>query len=258
MKAGIIRAIVDELVGHFRAKFAELEHRLEAIGLPEKGEPGPAGNGIKAITQTEDWITLGFEFDNGETIDVKLPPGPRGYKGDPGDKGVPGDPGAAADAAQVAAVLKASPDFLEAVLPAGPRATTWRAGIYRQGAEVLHHMGRNYAAIRDTTDEPGDSADWLRIGTGGMRHTGGYKDTRSYEPGDLYTKDGSTFVYDGARHWLMAPRPYTAADAEKASKATTAELREIHRELAALSRAIDDTRVVAQTAAERHLNGSAP
>lgn len=195
-------------------------------GEAGQGIQGEPGVGIKSITQTEDWQTLGIEFDNGTTVDVKLPPGPRGYAGEAGTKGDPGErgqDGIAPSAAEVAELLRASVDFIQATTPDTQQAEPWKPGIYRSGTLVAHYIGRLYCAAKDTTDEPGDSPDWRRIGTGGERHTGGYSDTRLYEPGDYYAKDKSTFLFDGANHRLVFAKPYTAAEAEKDITRTVAQ-----------------------------------
>jgi hypothetical protein len=210
MSPNIIAAVVDEVVKYCRAKFEGIDQRLEVLGLPEKGDKGDRGVGIKAITQTDDLARLGLEFDDGDTLEILLPPGPVGAKGDQGE-GLKGDRGDDADPAACAAMLKADPEFLQAVQPEGQRAEKWVASIYRAGSEVSHYMGRIYVALKDTTDEPGDSDAWERIGSGGWRHCGGYKNARSYEPGDLYVKDGATWIFDGERAWLMAPRRRTHA-----------------------------------------------
>jgi hypothetical protein len=250
MSPNIIAAVVDEVIKFCRGKFDAVDQRLELLGLPEKGDRGDRGVGIKAITQTDDLARLGLEFDDGDTLEILLPPGPKGDKGEPGGPGEKGDPGFAAEPDAVAALLKSDAEFLQAVQPQGQRAEKWVPSIYRKGCEVLHYMGRVYVALKDTTDEPGDSLDWERIGSGGWRHTGGYKNARSYEAGDLYVKDGATWIFDGERGWLMAPRPYTAADQEKADRKHADDLAAIRRQVEALQVQLIETAAVAQLAAE--------
>jgi hypothetical protein len=98
-------------------------------------------------------------------------------------------------------------------------ADQWVQRIYRKGEVVKHFVGRSYIAQVDTADEPGDSADWKRLGTDGLRDVGGHDEARQYEPGDIYHKDGSTFFYDGANHRLLAAKPLTKAELDKAVKA---------------------------------------
>jgi hypothetical protein len=226
-------------------------------GEPGQGIQGEPGIGIKSITQTDDWQTLGIEFDNGETVDVKLPPGPRGFQGDAGVKGDPGTPGAAGQdgkapsADEVAALLRASPEFVQAATPETLQAAPWKPGIHRSGTLVAHYIGRLYCAAKDTTDEPGDSPDWRRIGTGGSRHVGGYDDTRLYEPGDYYAKSGSMFLFDGANHRLIHHKPFTEADAEKAiAKAVTKITAEHRAELRTQTAALVEAQAIASKAIE--------
>jgi len=250
MSPKIIAAVVDEVIKYCRGKFDAVDQRLEVLGLPEKGDQGARGVGIKAITQTDDLARLGLEFDDGDTLEILLPPGPVGAKGDPGPAGDKGEPGDASDPVLVATLLKADPDFLEQVQPEGQRAEKWVPSIYRAGSEVSHYMGRIYVALKDTTDEPGDSEAWERIGSGGWRHCGGYKNARSYEPGDLYVKDGATWIFDGERPWLMAPRPYTAADAEKDARKAADDLAALRRTVDTLQLQLIEVTAMAHLAAE--------
>jgi hypothetical protein len=124
--------------------------------------------------------------------------GERGPRGERGERGEPGAPGAPCD--------------------------PWLAGVYRAGVRVSHFMGRTYEAVADTADEPGDSPHWKRIGTAGLRNIGGRDPA---EPGDLHMREGGTFMFDGARSWLVAARGYTAGDAARELKPIRSGLREL-------------------------------
>jgi len=250
MSPTYIAAIVDEVMKFCRDKFDALDQRLDRLGLPEKGEKGDAGVGIKALTQTDDLARLGIEFDDGSEVEVLLPPGPKGEKGDPGPVGEPGAPGFA-DPVAVADILQERPAFLKAVQPEGQRAEKWVASIYRAGSEVTHYMGRVYVALKDTTEEPGDSDAWERIGSGGWRHTGGYKNARAYEAGDLYVKDGATWIFDGERPWLMAPKPYTDNDADKAARKAQDQVEMLRREFLLVRNTVDNVEAMTRSLAER-------
>jgi hypothetical protein len=84
--------------------------------------------------------------------------------------------------------------------------TLWTAGIHRQNSIVQHFLGRLYVAKCDTTEEPGNSDHWQRLGLGGLRFTGGFKKDHDYEAGDIYVKDYSAFMWDGEKAHLIAAR----------------------------------------------------
>lgn len=128
-----------------------------------------------------------------------------------------GKPGRDADEKLVAEKLMADQKFIGLVKDV-IHSEPWTVGVYREGSVVKHFTGREYIALQDTTDEPGDSTHWKRIGTHGLRDTGGYKADHQYEPGDFYHKDGSTFFFDGVNHRLFAAKPFTKAEFDKESK----------------------------------------
>jgi hypothetical protein len=142
----------------------------------------------------------------------------RGDKGDKGDQGDEG-PRPIIDLSDLAGVLRAEPEFIESVrgprgeqgLPGQPCAA-WKAGVYRANTRCSHFIGRVYEAVADTSDEPGDSAQWRRIDTVGMRHVGPRDPA---EAGDIHTRDDATFLFDGARSWLLCAKAFTAADGER-------------------------------------------
>lgn len=143
--------------------------------------------------------------------------GERGEKGEPGKDGTDGRDGADADPDVVLSKLISDEVFVSKVSKTVEQEP-WQTGINREGKFVSHYVGRSYQAVCDTTDEPGDSPHWKRIGTLGFRDTGGYSEQRSYEPGDFYHKDGSTFFFDGVNHRLFMAKPVTAKDMDKAVK----------------------------------------
>ena len=128
-----------------------------------------------------------------------------------------GKPGRDADEKLVAEKLMADQKFIGLVKEV-IHSEPWTVGVYREGSVVKHFTGREYIAMQDTTEEPGDSTHWKRIGTHGLRDTGGYKADQQYEPGDFYHKDGSTFFFDGVNHRLFAAKPFTKAEFDKEFK----------------------------------------
>lgn len=140
--------------------------------------------------------------------------GKDGLNGADGNDGLNGKD---ADNSEITKQLISDSEFIDRI----KQITTshpWQPGIYREGALVKHYVGREYQALEDTNEEPGDSLKWVRIGTHGLRDTGGYKSDHQYEPGDIYHKDGSAFFCDGANHRLFAAKPFTKAEFDKESK----------------------------------------
>jgi hypothetical protein len=113
-------------------------------------------------------------------------------KGKDGETGAPGQQG--------------EPGITTVEVIAKHDATPWIAGIHRQDSIVQHFLGRLYVAKCDTTEEPGDSDHWQRLGLSGMRFTGGHKKDHDYEVGDIYVKDYSAFMWDGEKAHLIAAR----------------------------------------------------
>lgn len=116
---------------------------------------------------------------------------------------------------------------------AGLDAPEWKAGIYRQGSAVQHYLGQFYVAQKDTYSEPAIGDDWLRIGTAGFRHTGGFNEATHYAQGDLFTKDYSTFLVlaDGTTK-LFAARGAKGLQGDKGD--TGAGITDIHLDDSAL------------------------
>ena len=239
MNSALIKAIADGIVGVLRESIEAQAREITALRM-QLGEipAGAPGVGIKSIAQAEDRQTADIELDNGQVVELQLPIGPAGDRGERGDKGERGEEGAAPSAEDVAAALRELPEFVAAATPDVLHPPPWQPGIHRKGAVVGAFMGRLYCAEKDTAAEPGESADWCRVGTQGMRHIGGLGEATLLEPGDIYTKNASTFVFDGARSWLLAPRPYTAADAEKDAKETAKAIAGLRQELAELKKVL--------------------
>lgn len=71
----------------------------------------------------------------------------------------------------------------------------WTDKIHRKDSYVTFNLGQTFKAVNDTAGSPESSpADWKRIGTGGMAFKGVYDDTKTYTVGDIYVKDGSSFL----------------------------------------------------------------
>lgn len=79
---------------------------------------------------------------------------------------------------------------------AGIEAAGWEAGVYREGAIVTHYLGQYFKALKDTAEEPGDSAHWKRIGFAGIRWRGVRDDGMEFQPGDQYLEESSLFLVD--------------------------------------------------------------
>lgn len=182
------------------------------------GRDGADGKSVTAQEVADYLIEHHLDLLRGAT-------GERGEKGDQGDRGADGRDGADADVDAVARALAANEAFVKAISNVVEQEP-WAPGIYREGKCVTHYVGRSYQAVCDTTEEPGDSAHWKRLGTLGMRDVGGFDAQRAYEPGDVYHKDGSTFWFDGVNHRLTNPKPFTERDYEKAQKALRSTITE--------------------------------
>lgn len=180
-----------------------------------KGDPGePGRDGADGKDSAPEAVYAVLKADDEFVSRLK---GERGEPGEPGRDGVDGRDGADVDPDLVHAKLVSDEVFVSKVSKTIEQ-DSWQAGIYREGKFVSHYVGRTYQAACDTTDEPGDSPHWKRIGTHGFRDTGGFSEQRSYEPGDFYHKDGATFFFDGVNHRLFMAKPITAKDMERAVK----------------------------------------
>lgn len=212
---------VDDVAAQIKAD-GDFCERLR--GLPGKdGEPGRDGadadpEAVAAALKADDDFLAKVRGEKGE-------PGLPGEKGDPGEPGAPGRDGADADVEAVAKALMRDEEFVKSVINRAEEVP-WHPGIWREGKCVSAYNGRSYKAVCDTTEEPGDSPHWKRIGTWGSRDVGGYDEKRAWEPGDVYHKDGSTFWFDGASHRLMLAKPFTERDFEKQLKSERAANRE--------------------------------
>lgn len=171
----------------------------------------------------------------------------RGEKGDPGEKGQDGAAGrdgadaTPVDPVEVAKALMRDEGFVLSVSKQAEEVP-WVPGIHREGKLVSAYMGRSYVAVCDTTDEPGDSPHWKRVGTLGMRDTGGFEEARKYEPGDLYHKDGGTFLFDGANTRLYAGKSVSPKDIDKALKPLLASISALLDRVKVLEVLSDDQR----------------
>ena len=177
-----------------------VEKKIDAIELKAgpQGEPGRDGKDADADSVAE-IIKADQAFADR-------------LKGERGDKG---DPGRDADPAEIAKQMIGE---VAELVRENVKESAWTPGIYREGKFVSHYTGRTYQALQDTTDEPGDSPHWKRIGSHGFRDVGGFSEDRAFEPGDFYHKDGATFFFDGVNHRLFQAKPITARELEKAIK----------------------------------------
>lgn len=195
--------------------FAQLkaDEEFRAALKGEKGDPGePGRDGVDG--KSVDAVEVAEALIAHYLPDIV---GPAGEQGTPGTDGRDGVDGKDADSAEIAKHLARDENFI-AIVTKTVEVNPWEPGIYREGKCVQHYIGRSYQAVCDTTEEPGDSPHWKRLGTAGQRDVGGFDESRSYEPGDIYHKDGSTFLFDGANHRLQVPKPVTERDVEKQLK----------------------------------------
>jgi len=80
---------------------------------------------------------------------------------------------------------------------AGIDSPGWQAGeVYREGAFVTHYLGQYFKALKDTADEPGESAHWQRIGFAGIRWRGVREEGVEYRPGDQFLEESACFLVD--------------------------------------------------------------
>lgn len=153
-----------------------------------RGAPGKDADPVTVcIDDVADALRKSGEF----LQSVKGDTGPQGMPGDCGPQGLPGINGA---------------DGL------GINSPVWRKGIYREGVTVQHHIGRRYIAKRDTTEEPGNSDDWERIGTDGFRFRNTKREGVTYEEGDLYIDQGTTFIITDGKPHMFARRGKDGTD----------------------------------------------
>jgi hypothetical protein len=149
------------------------------------------GTGIKSISMTADSALMDIELTNGEQFEVHLPVGPQGAQGEKGERGAVG---------------------------AGIDLPLYEKGaVYREGSQIMAHLGKVYEALKDTYSQP-PSADWKRIGTFGHEWRGVHKDGNVYEDGDLYIDGGSTFMWLSGKGHMVAQRGRQGLQGEKGER----------------------------------------
>ena len=159
---------------------------LEQRPSPVDGEPGLDGEPGRAGVDG----APGKDGANGE----------RGEPGELGETGASGKDGAAGrDGADGASGRDGEPGI-------GLNSPAWRAGVYRAGVIVQHHIGQHFRARVDTASEPPNATDWERMGAGGFRLTGGYAEGRQYLDGDLFVRDFGLFLWHAGEAHLWAGR----------------------------------------------------
>lgn len=195
--AAALEPFADELVA--------LSRRVDAIQIKE-GPPGAPGRDAEAAE-----VARLLWQDKAFCDAVK------GERGEPGAPGAAGRDGADAapvevDVDEVAAALKADGAFVDGLRGergapgeagkdgapgaaghdgAGLDAPTYKAGsVYREGSIVTHYMGQYFKALRDTAAEPGESPDWERRGTSGMRWRGLKPEADTIRVGDFWIDGG--------------------------------------------------------------------
>jgi hypothetical protein len=108
-----------------------------------------------------------------------------GVPGQRGASGSPGEPGA---------------DGMDGKAGIGLDSPMWSAGFpYTPGDIVTHNLGQTFRALVDAIEEPGQSTQWARIGTHGLRVAPPYAEGRAYADGDLFVKNRSLMVWQGDR-----------------------------------------------------------
>lgn len=159
-----------------------------AMAKGEKGEPGETPDVDDIVTRL--FEKHGNELKGQPGIDPDLDDIAKRVKADPGFvESLKGAPGAKGDTGETGA---------------GIEAVQWASGIYREGVTVQHYIGRYYRALRDTADEPGKSEDWMRVGTSGLRFIDEKDADLARENGDIFTDQGSTFVWLDGKSFLLA------------------------------------------------------
>lgn len=140
---------------------------------------GRDGVGIRAISVASDNEMFTLELSDDTRVDCPLP---RGLPGERGEIGF------------------------------GVDAPTWQRGVYRKESVVQHFEGRIYRALEDTSDEPGDSRAWERVGRLGTRWCGPFEEGRAYECGDRYVNGGIFEVLANGEQKCVGPKPLTPSD----------------------------------------------
>lgn len=154
-----------------------------------KGEPGPAGKDAEPVEVCIDDVVSALKADAPFVESLKGADGlhgkdgAQGPQGDAGPQGLPGEAGAGID------------------------APVWHDfKVYREGAIVQHHFGQHFRALNDTATEPGQSDDWQRIGTAGLRWRGLKPDPETLLPGDFFIDGGSCFLQGDTKASMMVQR----------------------------------------------------
>lgn len=148
-------------------------------------------------------------------------PGPVGPQGERGERGEPGAAitGAQGERGERGEAGAPGRDGQSIVGPAGPAgergerghdgagldSPAWRPGVYRAGAIVQHHIGQHFRARVDTAAEP-PGEEWERLGGGGFRLVGGFKEGATYLDGDLFVRDFGLFCWSAGAAHLWAGR----------------------------------------------------
>ena len=183
--------LAEGLGEYVRDQVATLEEKIDSIPEAAPGEVGaqgiPGEQGPQGIPGEQG--PQGLPGEPGESI--------QGEKGEPGEsvQGDKGDPGESIQGPQGETGEKG----------VGLDAPVWSPGVYREGAEVQHHFGQYFKALKDTADGP-DSGDWERIGTSGFRLTGSFSKDADYRDGDLFVKDFGLFLNQSGESLCIAGR----------------------------------------------------
>ena len=122
---------------------------------------------------------------------LKLVQGPKGEQGEPGPQGEPGSTG---------------------VPGAGITSKLFIDGeIYRKDDIVQAHIGQFFQALKDTSQTPGDSDHWQRLGECGFRFLGPKpKDESTLKSGDWFIDGGSLFMHFKGETRMIIKRPKDA------------------------------------------------
>lgn len=177
------------------------------------GPAGPAGKDGSAPTP-EDVSSVLIE----KCSDVlKGADGKDGRDGQDGACGAAGKDGSDADPEDVAAVLvlqhsevlrgASGRDGSDGCDGAGINSSQYvESAVYREGSIVQAFIGRYYIAQKDTAGAPEASDDWFRIGSSGFRPQGAYDPEKTYQTGDLFTRDFSTWLVCEGKEILFGAR----------------------------------------------------
>jgi hypothetical protein len=136
-------------------------------------------------------------------------PGGRGERGEPGRKGDPGERGPQGAQGDAGAIGAAGPPGERGLDGKLPRVKLWQPTVVFYDGDVVHHERGTYQALKDTSQKPGVSFDWICIAAGGLdaqtpQVCGTFDPEVGYRGLDIVAVNGGSFI---ARHDDPGPCP---------------------------------------------------